>query len=236
MAVNVNTVYQRVLAILNKEQRGYITPQEFNLFANQAQMDIFEQYFYDLNQFLRIPGNDTGHADMTNILEEKISLFKTNTPGTGLNISNGKITLATNNLYRLTAIYLLGIECDRVTKREARDILLSPLSVPTADRPIFYEEGGGFYIYNGASLLTSLPEEIDIDYIKKPADINWAYNTTSGAAVYNASNTTHSELHESEETELVIKILQLAGLAIKDPQVYQAGAQMEVQGIQQEKA
>ena len=37
MAVSVDTVYQRVLAILNKEQRGYVTPQEFNLFANQAQ-------------------------------------------------------------------------------------------------------------------------------------------------------------------------------------------------------
>ena len=26
MAVSVDTVYQRVLAILNKEQRGYVTP------------------------------------------------------------------------------------------------------------------------------------------------------------------------------------------------------------------
>ena len=53
----IDTVYQRVLALANKEQRGYITPQEFNLFANQAQMEIFEQYFYDIKQFNRIPGN-----------------------------------------------------------------------------------------------------------------------------------------------------------------------------------
>jgi len=59
MAVSIDTVYQRVLAIANKEQRGYVTPQEFNILANQAQMDIFEQYFYDKNQFLRQPGNDT---------------------------------------------------------------------------------------------------------------------------------------------------------------------------------
>ena len=72
--ISVDTIYQRVLAAANKEQRGYITPQEFNLFANQAQMDIFEQYFYDLNQFLRIPGNDTEYADMVNILEEKINI------------------------------------------------------------------------------------------------------------------------------------------------------------------
>ena len=76
MAVNINTVYQRVLTIANKEQRGYITPQEFNILANQAQMDLFEQYFYDTNQFSRVPGNNTGHSDMLTTLDEKISFFK----------------------------------------------------------------------------------------------------------------------------------------------------------------
>ena len=57
--VSIDRVYQRVLVLSNKEQRGYITPQEFNILANQAQMDIFEQYFYDLNQFKRLNGNDT---------------------------------------------------------------------------------------------------------------------------------------------------------------------------------
>ena len=70
--VNIDTVYQRVLAIANKEQRGYITPQEFNLFANQAQMQIFEQYFYDINQFGRAPGNTTPYSDMLEILVLKL--------------------------------------------------------------------------------------------------------------------------------------------------------------------
>ena len=74
--INIDSVYQTVQALANKEQRGYITPQEFNLYANQAQMDIFEQYFYDLNQFSRIPGNDTRYADMVTTLEEKIALFE----------------------------------------------------------------------------------------------------------------------------------------------------------------
>ena len=45
MAINVNEVYQTVLYILNKEQRGYVTPAEFNSLARQAQLDIFEKYF-----------------------------------------------------------------------------------------------------------------------------------------------------------------------------------------------
>ncbi len=46
--INIDTVYQKVLALANKEQRGYITPQEFNLLADKAQMEIFESYFHDL--------------------------------------------------------------------------------------------------------------------------------------------------------------------------------------------
>ena len=71
--VNIDAVYQKVLALANKEQRGYITPQEFNLFANQAQLEILNQYFYDINQFGRIPGNSTEYSDMLSVIQEKLS-------------------------------------------------------------------------------------------------------------------------------------------------------------------
>lgn len=66
------------MAIANKEQRGYITPQEFNLFADQAQKEIFEQYFYDINQFNRASGNQTEFSDQLYMLEEKIAPFRVN--------------------------------------------------------------------------------------------------------------------------------------------------------------
>ena len=46
--ININSVYQKVLALANKEQRGYITPQEFNLLADKAQSEIFENYFHNI--------------------------------------------------------------------------------------------------------------------------------------------------------------------------------------------
>ena len=73
--VNIDTVYQRVLAIANKEQRGYITPLEFNLLANQAGMDVFEQYFYDRNKLADLDGNSVEYSNTDNILEEKIAQF-----------------------------------------------------------------------------------------------------------------------------------------------------------------
>jgi len=76
MAINVNTVYQTVLLILNKEQRGLMTPLEFNKIGAQVQLEIFERYFEDLNQQIRIPQTDTDYADRVVSLDEKISIFK----------------------------------------------------------------------------------------------------------------------------------------------------------------
>ena len=88
MAINVNTVYQTVLLILNKEQRGYMTPVEFNKTGTQAQLEIFETYFESLNQQIRIPQTDTDYADRVVNLDEKISIFKEFTNATSISSSN----------------------------------------------------------------------------------------------------------------------------------------------------
>ena len=229
MSVSVDTVYQRVLAILNKEQRGYVTPQEFNLFANQAQMDIFEQYFYDINQFGRMHGNDTEFSDMLNILNEKIDIFEVTaamTYGAGLHWNPPA------DLYRIGTLIHNNIEAERINKNEFLYINASPLLKPTNDRPIFVSSAAGYKVYGAAELITG----VTCNYIKRPATAVWGYNTVSGAAQYNASTSTDFPLHESEETELVVKILEFASLSIRDINLYQVSSQMEAQNTQQEKS
>ena len=230
MSVNVDTVYQRVLAITNKEQRGYITPQEFNTIANQAQLDIFEQYFYDLNQFARIPGNSTEYADMLDILQEKISIFEV----TGAVVAIGH-TLP-SNLYRLGSILYNGIEAEHLTEKEYSYIKKSPLSQPTADFPVYLRDGttpNSILVYADNSNLQKV-SGVTCNYVKAPVDAQWAYDNATG--LYDSGNSTNFELHASEETELVIKILALAGIVLKDPGLYQIGSAEEVKSVQQEKA
>ena len=240
MAVSIDTVYQKVLGILNKEQRGYLTPQEFNLFANQAQLDLFEQYFYDINQFGRVHGNDTEYSDMLNILNEKINLFETSST---LVYDTDHFVLPTD-LYRLGTIIYSNtttddfgvssteyIEAERINQNEFLYINLSPLTKPKNTRPIFTANTDGIKVY-GDSQLTS---NVTCNYIKKPVKVQWAYQMVFGEPLYNASNSVDFELHPSEETELVIKILELAGLLVKDISMYQIANQEEAEMIQQEK-
>ena len=250
MAVSVDTVYQRVLAILNKEQRGYVTPQEFNLFANQAQLDIFEQYFYDINQFGRIPGNDTEFSDMLNLLNEKINIFEVDadmtynattehwSPPADLyrigtiiynNVTTSKSLYPTPNTVVTTTT---PIEAERINFNEFLYINQSAYAKPTNTRPVFVASEDGYRVY-GDSLLTT---NVRCNYIKEPAQVEWGYQMVFGEALYNSSESTDFELHPSEETELVIKILEFAGLVVKDMGIYSAANQISAQTNQQEKA
>ena len=112
MAINVNTVYQTVLLILNKEQRGYMTPVEFNKTGAQAQLDIFETYFDSLNQQIRVPQTDADYSNRVVGLDEKLSIFKEFGNATSISSSNvfnlpqqfsGSGSIATTTLPAATA-------------------------------------------------------------------------------------------------------------------------------------
>jgi len=230
MSVSVDTVYQRVLSILNKEQRGYVTPQEFNLFANQAQMDLFEQYFYDINQFGRMHGNDTEFSDMLNILNEKINLFEVTAAMTRSN----NYWVAPSDLYRIGTLIYNNIEVERINQKEFLYINQAPLTKPTDTRPVFVASDDGYKVYGTAELTTG----VTCNYIKRPAQVVWNYEqpVINGVAMFNTSTSVDFPLHASEETELVMKILELAGISTRELQVYQIAAQEEARNTQQEKS
>ncbi|MDA9245676.1 hypothetical protein N9P20_00780 [Polaribacter sp.] len=243
MSVSIDTVYQRVLGILNKEQRGYITPQQFNLFANQAQQDLFEQYFYDINQFGRISGNSTEYSDMLTLLNEKINIFETS----GLFTRSGDYFIKPADLYRLgTVVYknttqdAFGvdstehIEAERINANEFLYINSSPLTKPKNTRPIYVSNSTGLKIY--ASNEVTSTSLVYANYIKKPTKVEWKYQMVFGQALYDSSGSTDFELHPSEEVELIFKILELSGISIKDLSVYQVANSEEQETIQQEKA
>ena len=307
MAINVNTVYQTVLLILNKEQRGYMTPLEFNKIGTQTQLEIFETYFESLNQQIRIPQTNVDYADRVLNLDEKISIFKTSgtptytapsfslpsesglaqstetittvagtaaytfssitanelasgtvqvffdgvlQPATAFSITGVIITLANapaagppispasvfvvvtlDDFYRLgTVTYQAGAlpsyELERVTRGDLYHLLKSNLTKPTTHFPIYLYENKRLLVYP-----TTITSGITVDYIRKPADPLWNFTLgTSNQYVYSPNTSINFELHDAEQTELILKILLYAGVVVKSPEIIQVAAQQ----VQQE--
>ena len=237
MAISVDTVYKTVLLILNKEQRGYMTPDEFNKIGQQVQLEIFEKYFEDLNQIVRAPQTDADYADRLSYLEEKLSVFENLM--TDKSVGIGGISLAGLNVHRLNTVTYNGIELQKVGRKEYYNIIKSPLTKPTLSHPIYLQQGVSLIIEpTGNTDATKNVNKVDISFIKKPLDIKWNFvpDESLGIFVYTSSGTVDFELHSSEQTEVILRILAYAGIVIRDPQIIQAAsAQVQQQNINEKR-
>ena len=180
MAINVDTVYKTVLLILNSEQRGYMTPDEFNRIGSQVQRQIFEAYFEDLNQQLRVPQSDVEYSDRVAITDEKIAEFKTENDQTVAEKTIGGTNPFTtpSELYRLGSITYepntsTYKEMQRVGRAEIYNIRKAPLTAPTTNYPIYLYEDNKALVYPETIVD---PLHVKMQYVKKPTDIRWGYN------------------------------------------------------------
>jgi|TARA_R110000824_G_scaffold83253_6_gene208415 hypothetical protein len=228
--VNIDTVYQRVLAISNKEQRGYITPLEFNLLANQAQMVLFEQYFYDLDKVKRLEGDDSSFSDMKELIKNKLEFF------TQVGNVAGGTTFPAN--YRTGKIFLNGYEVKLMQRSDIRNILDSTFHRQGLTRdPVYVESEIGNQDVQVFDSDGQVVGGVTVEIIVPPNKAEWGYDVVGEKALHNGSpgRTFHFEVHESEETKLVLKILEQAGVIIEDPNLVQYANQKQVQTSQQEK-
>ena len=85
----------------------------------------------------------------------------------------------------------------------------------------------------GESGLNNDTEVFEVSYYKTPTAPSWGYVVINDKALYNMGSSTNFELHVSEEENLVLRVLMLAGLTIKQPDVMQT-ASGGIQMIKQE--
>ena len=239
--VNINSVYQKVLALANKEQRGYVTPQEFNLFADKAQFEIFENYFHKVKMSEMKPKNQMDYADELEMLEEKLHPFHVD-EAANWDTTNNYLSLPTN-IHKIINITRNGNQVTQVNKSQIVYTENHPLLKANITRSVFVREDSGIvsvypaptqstYNWNTTtesnldpSILNNT-EQFEVSYYKRPAAPKWAYIVLNNKAMFNAnaSDLQNFELHASEEENLVYRILMLAGLTIKQPDIQQSAA------------
>lgn len=231
----INSVRQTVLSVLNKNNYGYISPSDFNLFAKQAQLEIFDGYFKELNQVInaenaRMSGTD--YADLNKGVREAIDIFS----------RTADLSLVANNTFRvptpattgddyflINKVLANGVEAERVTHGKITLLNSSLLTAPSVQYPAYTLEG---------DLLTMYPNTIDTQgdvsaqYIRYPRDPQWTYSVlTGGEPVFNQSLSDYQdfELPIEDEPRLVYRILQMAGMSIREGDVYQYANAEEAQ-------
>ena len=210
--IPVDRVYQKVLALLNKEQRGYLTPQEFNLLADKAQKEIFESYFAQPKEKLYRNTSD----DHLDTISEKLQEHKVSQGGTG---SVMTLNLVEPFIYKIEHVSYMNTDNVRriateVSEAESVAILANPLTQPVSTNRVYAitDQNVVSIIPNDASLVN-----MRVDGWTMPSSPNWAYVVVNDKALFNLNAAVDFDLHQSEEEYLVNRILELAGVIVQKP-------------------
>ena len=189
MAINVNTVYQTVLSILNKEGRGFLTPDEFKRVGTQVQLDILDRNFHDYNRAV-LKRNAAGLVDdygnIPEKIEEKIDPFFAQAD---ITLTNGIGTLPTD-LYKTINISITNktIQLEKVDKKSLSYLFSSPLTKPTTSYPVYYQRATDIIVEPALSDGSWTLGNLLIEYIKVPSEPVWNSTADSnGALTYNSS-------------------------------------------------
>lgn len=235
MSVSVDNVYQQVLAIANKEQRGYITPQEFNLFARKAQNDVFDSTFQDYKDAYLHPDQVVGQHNDLNMLREKMAPFRLVNQDITLANSVGTIDNTNGAVYWLESVYDMAnnIVFEEVTKREVnyfKDYYAAKGFPKNLEHVVFNGSGGNLefrsknvYYREDTDTIFFYPVPSNnfapkCDFVKAVSSYpapEWAYVVADHQPIYNAGGATNFIVHASEESTLVNKILTLAGISME---------------------
>tara|TARA_R100000329_G_scaffold149283_1_gene139645 strand:+ start:340 stop:1086 length:747 start_codon:yes stop_codon:yes gene_type:complete len=248
MAVNINDVYKTVLVITNKDNRGYITPEEFNRLAALAQNEIFESYFNKQAAYEATVEIKTDFSDPVLTNSEKINVFYKNAT---LSQTGTTFTFPTD-FYKLGVVSVDDVVADLVLHEDLKFITLSPLTYPVKTQPVYALVEGGIRLY--PSTITS---GVTIDYLKKPFSPKWGYAMPTASQIaagvpnepiydstafdpatdsYDAIAKSYDfQLHASEENNLIIKILSYAGVIIKQADIagFAQGKEQQLQATEQ---
>ena len=141
-----------------------------------------------------------------------------------------------NDFYRLgTVTYQIGAlpyyELERVGKSELYHLLSSNLTKPSTRNPIYTYANQKITVYP-----STIVSGINIDYIRKPLAPIWNFSLNGNAYQYNEATSVNFELHDADQTELILKILLYAGVVVKSMEIVQiADQQVQQENINQQR-
>jgi len=236
----INNVRKTVLSVLNKNNYGYISPDDFNMYARQAQLEVFESYFYSFNKAVnftnqRIAGTD--YADLVEKIEQDIDTFHV-TNALTVNPAGGyfapSLTTTGDEAYMIMGLDLLNDAgmfvggATRISNSKVRALVASNLTAPSFSSAVYTENNGTFTTYPA----TVGAGNLEAKYVRYPAEPKWTYlSFGNGEPLFNGSATDFQdfEVSPSEESELINKILQMAGMSIREIKVVETADKEEEQ-------
>lgn len=217
--VGIDDAHSLAYFIAAKQSQAFPSPNEFNSYANLAQIDLFNYYNDEREkQLLRVKDGES--LVIPPVLANFVVFAEV------ASITGNSITMPDQYQYDLEFTtspsagvqnYIKKVDYDKIT-----NYLNSTIDEPTATTPIFAELADSFVMYPALS-------NAKLTYLQQPTLPFWNYSLVNGRPVYNPSGSVDFQFDSTEIYRLVSRILKYMGISIRDEALQQAAQEM-VQG------
>jgi|TARA_R110000824_G_scaffold6705_1_gene30878 hypothetical protein len=232
--VSVQSVYETVKNLANKDQKGFVSPEVFNSFAKLAQLNIYSEMFEDIVVGRKLRRQNVDGPSINSMVDRSktdlsplatTALLQKN-PSTGVfNKPLDFSVIISCNIPGLrgsvkTIIHLIREE------EKLNHLLASTLSAPTKTNPVAL-------ISDDIEVFPTSLSRIDLTYYRVPKTplYNISVLSVDGAhlEVFNEDNSQDFELPVHYEPELVAEVVKMLGIEINDKDLYSYGQTEETQ-------
>jgi hypothetical protein len=230
--MTIDEVYKLVQVFANKEQRGFISPSDFNLLAKQAELELYNKRLSIIKQKSPTRKSQGLYAENLSpeLARQDIATFLTQS---SVNTSS-KLSPYLGVTVTLTSDYVesmfintdehhdisTNIPIDIVEPKDVNQILRSSLVKPSIEYPIaLLGEASG-----ASKVFSVFPESIDKVIIYHYINTNtpkWSYVTVAGKPVHDSSSSNAFKISSRCHGEIVVKILEYLGVSIREADVVQ---------------
>ena len=239
--MTIDEIYRLVQTFANKEQRGFITPTDFNLLAKQAELELYNKrlsIIMEKSQPKKSAGfyaesltPELAEQDIASFLKtEKVTVDTDSSiahvGSSGSLLTDYIVSISTADAEAQTISTNVPVEI--VNNKNINQILRSSLVKPSASYPIALI---GASSTSNAKLINVFPDSIKsvtVNHYVNDSSPKWSYVTIAGKPVYDAGGSTQFKFSNRVHGELVVKILEYLGVTIREAEVVQYAQNKEV--------
>lgn len=206
--MTVDTFYRIVQGLLAKNQQGYAPPDEFNLYANQAQQSYLD---YLLGQYQKYqPGRGISPVHFSQNQRVRTSIAPL-IYGVVLNVDGTGLSPYPSDFEMVDAMWsVYGFNRIRFTQQDALWSKINSVIDPVATNPLYLMKEEGFQFY---------PETIAqarLSYVRKTPTIIWAFvEDFNGEPVYDPLNSIDPVWSDTDMYNIIVRVLQSFGVSLQ---------------------
>lgn len=206
--MDANTPYQIIQFTVNKNQNGYISPDQYKLIINQGQRDYMKYLIGEVQTYM--PGRPIAKVELGNSQRVLRSLAPFIPLPATLAINSSGVAPWPSGMEEVVAMYTDSMDRIRFVQQDSLWSYLNSVIDPVATNPIYLISLNSFQFY---------PNDLGtakISYISTPGDIVWAYTLDSnGRPIYDPLNSIAPAWADTDMMEVIARALRLVGVNLQ---------------------